>query len=199
MQIHSEPAYELISDAWKLGDNRPLIIAGGAKAIYEPHHFLGIGPQARIHADVAVTGEEYVLLELMQLICSNRSPHETMRSAFERVCREGLLDAIPGLAYRAPDCPPDEPVAISTGVQRLLRDLDSRSSSRRTEVTGLGMLRMRNPGSGSEGVGWLCPSSPPTDASSIATSAPFRPTTSEHCVTRAPSGWSMSSATGSKR
>ena len=28
MQIHSEPAYRLIRDAWQLGDNRPLILAG---------------------------------------------------------------------------------------------------------------------------------------------------------------------------
>jgi radical SAM superfamily enzyme YgiQ (UPF0313 family) len=124
MQIHSEPAYKLIEDAWMLGEDRPLIIAGGSKAIYEPHHFLGIGPGARIHADVAVTGEEYVLLELMNLVCSYRAEGESMRKAFERVRRERLLDAIPGLAYRAPDCSPDAPVAISTGVQRLLRDLD---------------------------------------------------------------------------
>lgn len=124
MQIHSEPAYRLIADAWTLGENRPLIIAGGAKAIYEPHHFLGIGPEARIHADVAVTGEEYVLLELMQLICAHRGRGQSMRSAFERVRRQGLLDAIAGLAYRPADCPPDKPVAVSTGVQRLLRDLD---------------------------------------------------------------------------
>src|SRR5260221_3354951 len=36
MQIHSAKAYELIADAYKLGDDRPLIFAGGAKAIYEP-------------------------------------------------------------------------------------------------------------------------------------------------------------------
>ena len=124
MQIHSEPAYRMISDMWTLGEDRPLIIAGGPKAIYEPHHFLGIGPDAAVHADVAVTGEEYVLLELMHLICSHRGSHETMRQAFERVRRERLLDAIPGLAYRAPDCPPTQPIAISTGVQRLVRDLD---------------------------------------------------------------------------
>jgi radical SAM superfamily enzyme YgiQ (UPF0313 family) len=124
MQIHSEPAYKMIADAWTLGEHRPLIFAGGPKAIYEPAHFLGIGPGAAIHADVAVTGEEYVLLELMQLICSHRGSHETMRAAFERVRGERLLDAIPGLAYRAPDCSLAQPVAISTGVQRLVRDLD---------------------------------------------------------------------------
>lgn len=124
MQIHSEPAYELIADAWTMGEHRPLIVAGGAKAIYEPHHFLGIGPDARVHADVSVTGEEYVLLELMQSLCSHRGKGETLRDAFNRVRREGLLDEIAGLAYRDPDSPPHEPLAVSTGVQRLLRDLD---------------------------------------------------------------------------
>lgn len=146
MQIHSEPAYKLIEDAWTLGEDRPLIIAGGAKAIYEPHHFLGIGPDARVHADVAVTGEEYVLLELMQVICSHRGPGESMRTAFDRVRREGLLDGIPGLAYRAPECSPTDLVAISTGVQRLLRDLDELPSP-------LGALRLIEPPHRGAGLG----------------------------------------------
>ena len=36
MQIHRVPAYRLIRDAWQLGDDRPLILAGGPKAVYEP-------------------------------------------------------------------------------------------------------------------------------------------------------------------
>ena len=44
MQIHSASAYELIADAYRLGDDRPLILAGGAKAIYEPWDFFGFGP-----------------------------------------------------------------------------------------------------------------------------------------------------------
>jgi radical SAM superfamily enzyme YgiQ (UPF0313 family) len=124
MQIHSEPAYGLVRDAWSLGEDRPLIIAGGPKAIYEPTHFLGIGPKADVYADVVVTGEEYVLLELLQCIGAHRINGETMREGFDRARREGALDGIPGLAYRDPDSPPDQPTAISTGVQRLLRDLD---------------------------------------------------------------------------
>ena len=38
MQIHSASAYELIADAYRLGEARPLILAGGAKAIYERHN-----------------------------------------------------------------------------------------------------------------------------------------------------------------
>ena len=39
MQIHSASAYELIADAHRLGEHRPLILAGGPKAIYEPWDF----------------------------------------------------------------------------------------------------------------------------------------------------------------
>src|SRR5207244_3002966 len=35
MQIHSASAYEMVIDAHKLGAERPLILCGGAKAIYE--------------------------------------------------------------------------------------------------------------------------------------------------------------------
>src|SRR5713226_8243123 len=43
MQIHSASAYEIIADAYRLGSARPLILAGGAKAIYEPWDFFGRG------------------------------------------------------------------------------------------------------------------------------------------------------------
>src|SRR5713226_526077 len=44
MQIHSASAYEMIADAYRLGNDRPLILAGGAKAIYEPWDFFNCGP-----------------------------------------------------------------------------------------------------------------------------------------------------------
>lgn len=124
MQIHSAPAYRLIRDAWLLGDRRPLILAGGAKAIYEPWDFFGLSPDGSEGADVVVTGEEYVLLELMDRLVQMKRPSETMRAAFERVRDEGLLEDIPGLVYRpdAPQGPP--PYLINTGVQRLVQDLD---------------------------------------------------------------------------
>ncbi len=125
MQIHSAAAYRLIRDAWKLGDDRPLILAGGAKAIYEPWDFFGLSPDGREGADVVVTGEEYVLLELLDRILEHKTDQETMRQAFERVRAAGLLEDVPGLVYR-PDAsdhgPPDS--LINTGVQRLIRDLD---------------------------------------------------------------------------
>jgi radical SAM superfamily enzyme YgiQ (UPF0313 family) len=124
MQIHSAAAYQLIHDAWELGDERPLILAGGSKAIYEPWDFFGLSPDGRVGADVVVTGEELVILELLDRLLEHKGRGETMREAFERVRRAGLLADIPGLVYRpdAVEGPPE--YLINTGTQRLLQDLD---------------------------------------------------------------------------
>ena len=124
MQIHSASAYDLIRDAWRLGDDRPLILAGGGKAIYEPWDYFGLSPDGSTGADVVVTGEQFVVLELLDRIVEHRLPNESMRQAFERVRREGLLEDISGLVYRpdAPQGPP--PYLINTGIQRLVQDLD---------------------------------------------------------------------------
>lgn len=124
MQIHSASAYELIADAYKLGDERPLILAGGAKAIYEPWDFFNCGPDNAYNADVVVTGEEFVALELVDRIMEARGRHEHPRKAFHRLRLSGLLDDIPGLVYREGD--DREPLGrlINTGAQRLVQDLD---------------------------------------------------------------------------
>lgn len=123
MGLHAERAYELIRDAHKLGDDRPLILMGGPKAIYEPEdlfapHLVGQG------VDIAVTGEEYVVLELLKLLADQALPGQTPLQAFRRARRAGLLDNVPGLVYRAPDHEQDKPYLINTGVQRLLQNLD---------------------------------------------------------------------------
>src|SRR5262249_524280 len=101
MQIHSASAYELIADAYKLGDERPLVLAGGAKAIYEPWHFFDFEHDGRRYdADVTCTGEGFVLLELMDRIMEARGGGEHPRKTFHRLRRSGLLDDIPGLVYR---------------------------------------------------------------------------------------------------
>jgi hypothetical protein len=124
MQIHSAAAYELIRDAWALGDERPLILAGGPKAIYEPWDFFGLSPDGRVGADVVVTGEELVILQLLDRLLAHKRRSERMREAFERVRKAGLLEDIPGLVYR-PDTDEGPPECLmNTGTQRLLRDLD---------------------------------------------------------------------------
>src|SRR5215211_831076 len=90
MGMHSDRALELIEDARKIDPaHRPLIIAGGSHAVYEPFLYFnadsidpskgpGVGP------DVVVTGEEYVLLSMLEAILSIRGNRESMRSAFFR-------------------------------------------------------------------------------------------------------------------
>ncbi|MEK6644080.1 MAG: radical SAM protein [Planctomycetota bacterium] len=124
MQIHAEHAYELVRDTHTLGAKRPLILAGGPKAIYEPTDYFDLGPGTGIGADCVSTGEAYVFLDLFKRILDNRAPGDTMLSAYEKCRRSGTLEDIPGLVYLAPQSPPGKPYAINTGVQRLLRDLD---------------------------------------------------------------------------
>src|ERR1700730_17335416 len=64
MHINSQRAYDAISEAWSLDAERPLVIGVGPKAIYEPYHFWPEpGKRNPTAPDVAVTGEQYVLLE----------------------------------------------------------------------------------------------------------------------------------------
>lgn len=122
MQIHSSPAYRLIADAHQMGEDRPLIVVGGPKAIYQPWEYFGINEQG-LSADIVCTGEEFVLLELLLRLNESKRVGETMRTAFERARRGGLLDDIPGLLYdRCSDGIDHE--LVDTGVQRLVRDFD---------------------------------------------------------------------------
>jgi radical SAM superfamily enzyme YgiQ (UPF0313 family) len=136
MQIHSASAYEMIEDAYQLGEDRPFILAGGAKAIYEPWDFFGLGPDGRCSADVVVTGEEYVTLELLDRIMESRANGEHPRKTFHRLRRSGLLDDIPGLVFREGDEKASLGRLIDTGIQRLVQDL----SELPHPLTSLGLL-----------------------------------------------------------
>jgi radical SAM superfamily enzyme YgiQ (UPF0313 family) len=145
MQIHSQRAYDAISEVWSLGAARPLIIAGGPKAIYEPYHFWPEpGKCDPAVPDVVVTGEQYVLLELLNTLLEYRSARGTMRSAFEQARSEGALEAIPGLVYLASGASAREPALIDTGLQRLVRDLDELPG----EETALDLLETPHRGAG---------------------------------------------------
>jgi radical SAM superfamily enzyme YgiQ (UPF0313 family) len=148
MQIHSASAYELIADAYKLGDARPLILAGGAKAIYEPWDFFDCEHEGRkYNADAVCTGEEFVLLELLDRLMESRAAGEHLRKTFHRLRRSGLLDDILGLVYRPHEWQEEvsgrvvsggwsettthhspltthQDKVIYTGTQRLVQDLD---------------------------------------------------------------------------
>jgi radical SAM superfamily enzyme YgiQ (UPF0313 family) len=125
MGLHSGRCMALIRDARRIDPaRRPLIIAGGPHAVYQPFELFGSGAPGAAGADIAVTGEEFVLLSLLETLLSIRGTHESMRSAFFRARDAGALDAIPGLLYPKGDRDGTPEELIDTGVQRLVGDLD---------------------------------------------------------------------------
>jgi radical SAM superfamily enzyme YgiQ (UPF0313 family) len=125
MKIHSNAAKVLVRDACRIDPaNRPLIIAGGPALLYEPWMAFSADPADPASADVAVTGEEYVLLSLLEAILSIRGAGESMRSAFIRARDGGMLDEIPGLVYATGDTDAVAEELVDTGIQRLVQDLD---------------------------------------------------------------------------
>ena len=104
MQIHSAACTELIRDACRIDpSHRPLIIAGGPKTVYEPWDVFSTDPSDPWGADVAVTGEEYVLLSLLEVLLAIRAGGESLRMTFIRARNSGILDGIPGLVYARGD------------------------------------------------------------------------------------------------
>ncbi len=140
MQMHVQRAFGAIRDAWTMGEDRPLIIAGGPKAIWEPYHYWPIqGKDGPVAPDVVVTGEQYVLLDLMNVILQHRGRGESLRRAFE-----GALDTVPGLVYLAPEATLHDPVLVDTGLQRLLQCLDELPP----ETLGLSLMEPKHRGPG---------------------------------------------------
>ena len=125
MGLHSERCMELIRDAWRIDPtHRPLIIAGGPHAVYQPYELFSADPANPAGADVVVTGEEYVLLNLLEVLLSVRAPGQSMRSAFLSARDSGALDAIPGLVYAHGERDGIAEELVDTGIQRLVGDLD---------------------------------------------------------------------------
>lgn len=125
MQIHSAACQALIRDACTIDpSHRPLIIAGGPKANYEPWGVFGNDPLDPCRADVAVTGEEYVLLSLLEILLSERAGNESLRSTYFRARDNGQLDQVPGMVFAKTKKDGAIESLIDTGVQRLLGDLD---------------------------------------------------------------------------
>jgi hypothetical protein len=92
--------------------------------VYEPWSVFSDNPLDTAAADVAVTGEEYVLLSLLEVLLTVRAEGESMRSAFLRARQSGALDGIPGLVYSRTDARGLAEELVDTGIQRLLGDLD---------------------------------------------------------------------------
>jgi radical SAM superfamily enzyme YgiQ (UPF0313 family) len=125
MGMHSDRALEMIADARFIAPSqRPLIIAGGSHAVYEPYHLFINNPSNPGGPDVVVTGEEFVFLSLIEVLLSMRAVGESMRSTFFRARDSGALDGIPGLIYPLGDRDGVADELVDTGIQRLLGDLD---------------------------------------------------------------------------
>ncbi len=145
MGMHLAPCLELIRDAQRIElRHRPLIIAGGSLNLYQPYEVFRAGLNGPCGADVAVTGEEYVLLNLLEVLLSLRGAGESMRAAFDRARQTGALRAVPGLVY--PEDQRGRPTGelLDTGVQRLVGDLDELPDS----VLGYGLLEAPGRGAG---------------------------------------------------
>jgi radical SAM superfamily enzyme YgiQ (UPF0313 family) len=130
MGMHSSECARLLADVCRTPlDQRPLIVVGGPLTIYEPWIAFGNDPNCTARADAAVTGEEYILLQLLETLLTLRSEGESLRSTFERAKRCGALDEIPGLVYPVADSP-EAPIEelVDTGIQRLVGDLDEHAS-----------------------------------------------------------------------
>jgi len=122
MKIHAARAYALVADALRMGPDRPLVITGGPKAIYEPEDFFGIGGEPAVSADLVVTGEDFVLVQLLDVLSTYRNGSTSMLDAFRLARRDAALDGVPGLVYRAGE-DEDAPL-VSSGIQKLVQDLD---------------------------------------------------------------------------
>jgi radical SAM superfamily enzyme YgiQ (UPF0313 family) len=125
MSLHSEECMDLIRDAYRIDPaHRPLIIAGGPHAVYEPYDLFSPNPARPGSADVVVTGEEFVMLSLIEVLVSVRGRGESMRSAFVRARDSGALDGVPGLVYSRGGLNGVPEELVDTGMQRLVADLD---------------------------------------------------------------------------
>jgi radical SAM superfamily enzyme YgiQ (UPF0313 family) len=125
MQIHALRAYEMVVDACSVPeDKRPLILTGGPKSIYEPWDYYGLGDKGAANADVCVTGEAYVLLDLLERILEYKGEKDTLRQAFCRARDSHALEEIPGLVYRVDGPGGREAHLVDTGIQRLVQYID---------------------------------------------------------------------------
>ena len=137
MHLHFAECRALLRDVCQIDPaRRPLVIAGGPKVIYEPWEVFNADPNEPWGADVAVTGEEFVLLSLLEVLLSVRGSNESMRSAFFRARDAGALDDVPGLVYARTDGQGVAEELVDTGIQRLLGDLDETPHP----VLGYGLL-----------------------------------------------------------
>ncbi len=125
MSLHGAEMDRLIRRASQIdAAHRPLIVAGGPRTNYEPWRVFGTRPDDPWGADVAVTGEVYILYALLEVLLAEKRADESLRRTFLRCRDAGLLDHLPGLVYAKGTHDGVAEELVDTGIQRLLRDLD---------------------------------------------------------------------------
>ncbi len=127
MSLHTAEFRKMVQDVCRIEPSRrPLVIAGGSLCIYEPWEAFYTDPSGKDPSciDLAVTGEEYVLLNLLEVLLSGRAGNEPLRQTFLKARDSGALDAIPGLIYPRTDTAGRVQELVDTGIQRLVGDLD---------------------------------------------------------------------------
>jgi hypothetical protein len=125
MGMHAASCRALIRDAWKIAPaHRPLIIVGGSFGVYESFKAFSNDPRQPASPDLVVTGEELVLLNLLEVLLSVRAGTESMRSAFGRARASGALNDVPGLVYARNGRDGVAEELVDTGIQRLVSNLD---------------------------------------------------------------------------
>lgn len=124
MSIHSAPLERLLADACSIPPGeRPLVVCGGPKAIYEPDSLFHVRGDPAVSTDLACRGEDYVLLEALERVTAEWGERETLRDAFRRARASGALLGVPGLTFAGGE-DGAAPSLVDTGPQRLLLDLD---------------------------------------------------------------------------
>jgi radical SAM superfamily enzyme YgiQ (UPF0313 family) len=119
MNIHVGKAQELIRDASRMGADRPLVICGGPKYIYQPTD--AWRGTSDCWPDLVVTGEAHVLISVLHKICGGRRGDETLAKACRRLRDDGELEGIPGLVYKTPG---RRLQLVDTGVAQLSKTLE---------------------------------------------------------------------------
>jgi hypothetical protein len=63
------------------------------KAIYEPWDFFGFDAAKKYSADVVCTGEEYIVMELLERLMEYRAGGENLRKTFHRLVNKHHIRA----------------------------------------------------------------------------------------------------------
>jgi len=125
MGLHTAPLLSLIEDIGRIPEpHRPLILGGGPKGIYQPDEFFHVGGEASASVDAVCTGEDYILIELLDRLVDRLGTGKTLRGAFLDAAADGSLLDVPGLVFKRRHPADGRACLVNTGTQRLVTDLD---------------------------------------------------------------------------